>query len=228
MFRYETHLHTREGSACSSAPADEMARAHKAAGYDGIFVTNHFFNGNTSVPADLPWEERVCRYCEGYEIAKKTGDEIGLKVFFGIEWCVYNADMLIYGIDKDWIIANEQLLMHTDERKLFSELHKIGAFIVHAHPFRYDPYIHHITLYPKDVDAVETINASHRDPMYNQRAALYADMYGLPKTGGSDSHHLDKLFGGGICVPEEINSPADYLRQIQNGTVIPLPGTNTP
>ena len=118
--------------------------------------------------------------------------------------------------------------MHTDERKLFSELHKIGAFIVHAHPFRYDPYIHHITLYPKDVDAVETINASHRDPMYNQRAALYADMYGLPKTGGSDSHHLDKLFGGGICVPEEINSPADYLRQIQNGTVVPLPGTNTP
>ncbi len=228
MYRYETHLHTREGSACSSAPADEMARAHKAAGYDGIFVTNHFFNGNTSVPADLPWEERVRRYCEGYEIAKKTGDEIGLKVFFGIEWCVYNADMLIYGIDKDWIIANEQLLMHTDERKLFSELHKIGAFIVHAHPFRYDPYIHHITLYPKDVDAVETINASHRDPMYNQRAALYADMYGLPKTGGSDSHHLDKLFGGGICVPEEINSPADYLRQIQNGTVVPLPGTNTP
>lgn len=228
MYRYETHLHTREGSACSSAPADEMARAHKAAGYDGIFVTNHFFNGNPSVPADLPWEERVCRYCEGYEIAKKTGDEIGLKVFFGIEWCVYNADMLIYGIDKDWIKANEQLLMHTDERKLFSELHKIGAFIVHAHPFRYDPYIHHITLYPKDVDAVETINASHRDPMYNQRAALYADMYGLPKTGGSDSHHLDKLFGGGICVPEEINSPADYLRQIQNGTVVPLPGTNTP
>ena len=228
MYRYETHLHTREGSACSSAPADEMARAHKAAGYDGIFVTNHFFNGNTSVPADLPWEERVCRYCGGYDIAKKTGDEIGLKVFFGIEWCVYNADMLIYGIDKDWIKANEQLLMHTDERKLFSELHKIGAFIVHAHPFRYDPYIHHITLYPKDVDAVETINASHRDPMYNQRAALYADMYGLPKTGGSDSHHLDKLFGGGICVPEEINSPADYLRQIQNGTVIPLPGTNTP
>ena len=98
MYRYETHLHTKEGSACSSAPADEMARAHKAAGYDGIFVTNHFFNGNTSVPADLPWEERVCRYCEGYEIAKKTGDEIGLKVFFGIEWCVYNADMLIYGI----------------------------------------------------------------------------------------------------------------------------------
>lgn len=226
MFRYETHLHTKEGSACSSAPADEMAKAHKAAGYDGIFVTNHFFNGNTSVPADLPWEERVDRYCEGYEIAKKTGGEIGLKVFFGIEWCVYNADLLIYGIDKEWIKKNEQLLMHTDERVLFRELHNIGAFIVHAHPFRYDPYIHHITLYPKDIDAVEAINASHRDPMYNQRAALYADMYGLPKTGGSDSHHLDKLFGGGILVPEEINSPADYLKHIQNGTVVPLPGVN--
>ncbi len=47
-------------------------------------------------------------------------------------------------------------------------------------------------------------------------------MYGLPKTGGSDSHHLDKLFGGGILVPEPINAPTDYLRQIKNGTVVPL------
>lgn len=225
MFKYETHLHTREGSACSSAPADEMAKAHKAAGYDGIFITNHFFNGNTSVPRDLPWEERVDRYCEGYEIAKKTGDEIGLKVFFGIEYCVYNADLLIYNITKQWIKENEKLLMHTDERILFSELRSMGAFIVHAHPFRYDSYIHHITLYPKDVDAVEVINASHVNPMYNQRADLYADMYGLPKTGGSDSHHLHALFGGGIAVPEEINCPPDYLKQINNGTVIPLPRT---
>ena len=70
---------------------------------------------------------------------------------------------------------------------------------------------------------MEIINASHSpDTLYNQRAELYADMYGLPKTGGSDSHHLDKLFGGGILVPEPINTPADYLRQIRNGTVVPL------
>ncbi len=226
MYKYETHLHTKEGSACSSAPAADMARAHKEMGYDGIFVTNHFFNGNTSVPRDLPWEERVDLYCRGYEIAKEVGDEIGLKVFFGIEYCVYNADLLIYGIDKDWIKANEQLLMHTDERVLFAKIREMGGMIVHAHPFRSDPYIHHISLYPYDVDAVEVINGSH-DPrnMYNERATLYADMYGLLKTGGSDTHHLDRMFGSGISVPEPINSHEDYLRMLKEGRVIPLPRT---
>ena len=227
MYKYETHLHTKEGSACSSAPAADMARAHKEMGYDGIFVTNHFFNGNTSVPRDLPWEERVDRYCEGYEIAKAVGDEIGLKVFFGIEYCKNWADFLIYGIDKDWIKANEQLLMYEDERKLFHTIrNELGGFIVHAHPFRSDPYIHHLSLYPYDVDAVEVINGSH-DPrkMYNERATLYADMYGLIKTGGSDSHHLHALFGSGISVPEPINEPADYLHMLMGGRVVPLQRT---
>ncbi len=223
MYKYETHLHTKEGSACSSASAEEMARLHKELGYDGIFVTNHFFNGNTSVPRDLPWEERIDRYCEGYEIAKKVGDEIGLKVFFGVEYCVYSSDFLIYNIDKEWLKANERLLMTPGgERECFQEIRSMGGFIVHAHPFRSDPYIHHISLYPYDIDAVEVINASHTNMMYNQRAEMYADMYGLPKTGGSDSHHTFALFGGGISVPKPINAPIDYLDQIQNGTVVPL------
>ncbi|MBP0982883.1 MAG: PHP domain-containing protein [Oscillospiraceae bacterium] len=222
MYKYETHLHTKEGSACASAPAADMARAHKAAGYDGIFVTDHFFNANTAVPRDLPWEERIDRFFLGYERAKAVGDEIGLKVWFGFEYTVYNADLLIYNMSKEWMKANEQLLMHTDERECFRTIRESGGFIVHAHPFRYDPYIHHISLYPNDVDAVEVINASH-DPrkMYNERAKLYADSYGLIKTGGSDSHHLDKLFGGGIDVPEPINCPEDYLRLLREGKVYP-------
>ena len=222
MYKYETHLHTKEGSACASAPAAEMARAHKAAGYDGIFVTDHFFNANTAVPRELPWEARIDRFFLGYERAKEVGDQIGLKVWFGSEYTVYNADFLIYNMDKEFMKANEKLLMHTDERECFRTIREMGGFIVHAHPFRYDPYIHHISLYPHDVDAVEVINASH-DPrkLYNERAKLYADSYGLIKTGGSDSHHLDKLFGGGIDVPEPINCPEDYLRLLREGKVYP-------
>ncbi|MGN1340026.1 MAG: PHP domain-containing protein [Oscillospiraceae bacterium] len=222
MYKYETHLHTKEGSACASAPAADMARAHKAAGYDGIFVTDHFFNANTAVPRDLPWEERIDRFFLGYERAKEVGDEIGLKVWFGLEYTVYNADLLIYNISKEFMKENEQLLMHTDERECFRTIRESGGFIVHAHPFRYDPYIHHISLYPHDVDAVEVINASH-DPrnLYNERAKLYADSYGLVKTGGSDSHHLNRLFGGGINVPEPINCPEDYLRLLREGKVYP-------
>ena len=58
-YRYETHLHTCQGSACASATGAEMARAHLAAGYTGIFITDHFFNGNTAVPRELPFFPRL-------------------------------------------------------------------------------------------------------------------------------------------------------------------------
>ena len=49
-------------------------------------------------------------------------------------------------------------------------------------------------------------------------------MYGLPATGGSDTHNVDQIADGGILVPDKIGSPEDYLRQIKEGFVIPLSG----
>ena len=72
MYRYETHLHTKEASACGISTGAEMARAHKAAGYDGIFITDHFFNGNCGIAKNLSWKERVEQFCLGFENAKET------------------------------------------------------------------------------------------------------------------------------------------------------------
>lgn len=230
MYKYETHLHTSESSACASSTGAEMARAHKAAGYDGIFVTDHFFNSSTTVPRDLPWEQRIDLYCKGYENALEEGRRIGLDVFFGVEWTVNGADFLIYNKNKQWLKANERLLMEADERDLFNEVRSTGGFIIHAHPFREASYIPHISLYPHHVDAVEIINTRNSDPLfggnscYNDRAKKYAEMYGLPETGGSDTHNADQIVNGGILVPEKICTPADYLRQIKNGSVVPLEG----
>lgn len=220
MYKYETHLHTAEGSACACTPAAELAAAHKKAGYDGIFITDHFFNGNSAVPRELPWRERIELYCGGYEAALETGMKIGLDVFFGVEFTVQGADFLLYGIDKKWLLNHEFELTYGDERELFRQVHGDGGFIVHAHPFRDYPYIPHISLYPHDVDAVEWINASHgKDSVFNSRARQYAEMYDLPVTGGSDTHSADKMYCGGILVPERINRPGDYLRQLKNGSV---------
>lgn len=230
MYKYETHLHTSEGSSCASSTGAEMARAHKAAGYDGIFVTDHFFNSSTTVPRDLPWEERIDLYCRGYENALAEGKRIGLNVFFGVEWTIRGADLLIYNKDKQWLKENEYLLMKADERELFREVRKTDGFIVHAHPFREAGYIPFISLYPHDVDAVETVNLRNADPLFggntvfNDRAEQYAKMYGLPGTGGSDIHNADQIAGGGILVQDKIDTPEDYLRQLKDGFVIPLSG----
>ena len=50
FYKYETHLHTSEVSKCAHNTGAEMARAYKKAGYTGIFVTDHFFNGNCAIP----------------------------------------------------------------------------------------------------------------------------------------------------------------------------------
>lgn len=226
MYKYETHLHTSEGSACSYSSAADMVKAHKDAGYDGIFITDHWLNGNTAVPRDLPWEDRVELYCRGYEHALEAGSRIGLTVLFGIEYNVRATDFLVYGIDKNWLLTHEFYLTEADERAFFGKVHEDGGFIVHAHPFRQAPYIHHIRLYPQDIDGMEVVNASHSpDTNYNDLAKVFAKMNNIHATGGSDTHCADRLFGGGIEVPDPILTPADYYRQLVNDLVVPLERT---
>lgn len=218
-YRYETHSHTSEGSACSSSSGAEMARAHKNAGYTGMFVTDHFFNGNTAVDRSLPWPERVEAFCKGYENAKAEGDRIGLQVFFGFEYAYQGAEFLVYNLDKAWLIAHEDI-DKMDTRKALALMHEGGAVIVQAHPFRERGYIDHFQLYPYDIDGVEAINAAHNGEAgakMNERAFAYAKMFDLPVTSGSDSHHAHNLCGGGIEVEEKFACPLDYLAAIRSG-----------
>ena len=218
-YRYETHLHTCEGSACASASGAEMARVHKELGYTGIFVTDHFFNGNTAVPRELPWRERVRLFCPGHERARDEGEKIGLDVFFGFEFGVHAADFLVYNLDQEWLEQHEDI-DRMDARKAFLLMRQSGGFIIHAHPFRERDYIDHIELFPRDVDGVEIVNGAHlKQPEMNDRARIYAMMYGLPGTAGSDSHHLRALPQSGVELPRKVVRATDYLEMIRAGEV---------
>lgn len=220
-YRYETHMHTMEGSACSSSTGAEMARAHKAAGYTGIFVTDHFFNGNSAVPRELPWEERIRRFCLGYERAKAEGDRIGLQVFFGLEYAYQGAEFLVYNLDKQWLLDHEDI-DKGDPRKALALMRRDGGFVIQAHPFRERNYIDHFQLFPRDIDGVEAINAAHlgeEGRKINQRAFAYAEMFDLPVTAGSDSHKTELLYGSGVEFLEPLKTPLDYLRFLRAGQV---------
>lgn len=220
-YKYETHMHTAEGSACASSTGAEMARAHKEAGYTGIFVTDHFFNGNTTVPRALPWAERVERFCLGYEHARVEGEKIGLQVFFGFEYAYHGAEFLVYNLDKQWLLDHENIDV-VSPRLALTQMHQGGAIIIQAHPFRERDYIDHIQLFPRDIDGVEAINAAHlgeEGKRMNTRAFAYAEMFDLPVTAGSDSHSVGRMFGGGIEVAEKLTCPADYLTHLRDGTL---------
>lgn len=222
-FAYETHLHTSEGSACGRYSAGEMARACREAGYTGIFVTDHFYYGNTAVDRSLSWEDWVEGYCRGYEHARAVGDEIGLQVFFGWESSYRGTDFLIYGLDKAWLKAHPEIRDCTVEEQ-YRLVKQDGGMVIHAHPFREAPYIPEIQLFPKYVDGVEVVNTSHaksdpsqyEDPRYDRKALEYALQYRLPQTGGSDIHSTN-LTGGGMAFPHRLESVQDFMRAVLSG-----------
>lgn len=220
-YLYETHMHTSEASACAHNTGSEMAEAYAAAGYTGIIITDHFVGGNTAVDRNLPWTEWVERYCLGYEHAKEAGERLGLQVFFGWEAGFWGTEFLVYGLDKEWLLNHPEIQDVTVEEQM-DLVHAGGGIISHAHPFREASYIPEIRLYPKFVDAVEGLNASHSGaklahvhPEYNDRAIVYAREYGLPMTAGSDQHSVDMLWGG-MAFPRKLRDIGDFCHAVLN------------
>ena len=215
LYKYETHAHTSETSKCSRIGGAELARYYKSIGYTGLIITDHYFNGNTTVPRELLWEERVQLFCEGYEAAKAEGDKIGLDVFFAWEYSWGGNDFVIYGLDKDWILANPDQLTWKP-REYMTKVREAGALVIHAHPFREAGYIEAVRLIPRDVDGVEVINAARADED-NRRADWYAESYGLLKSAGSDNHSGKCGRLAGVYLPERIASMADFVRLMKDG-----------
>ncbi len=227
-YRYETHLHTKESSACSQSTAEELVHAYKAAGYTGIMVTDHFFRGNTAVDRNCSWEDWVENYCRGYENARAAGDAAGIQVFFGWEESHQGMDFLIYGLDKEWLKKHPELRESSVEEQ-YELVHQAGGMVIQAHPYREAGYIPEIKLYPKSVDGVEIFNASHygRKPaedgrsQYDIQAGAYAEKYHLPCTGGSDIHSTNLLYGG-MEFKRKLTDVKDYIRAVLAGEGRPI------
>ncbi len=220
-YKYDTHVHSKEGSACSDTPGEVHAVRYKESGYDGIIITDHFFRGNCAVPDAVPWKERVELFCLGYENAKAKGEEIGLDVFFGFETSFDGTDILTYGIEKEFLINHPEFLDVTntgDVKEYIKYVRENGGMCVHAHPFREAWYVPFIKLFPSEIDAVEIINGSHTDKRFNERAEYFAKSYELPYTAGSDTHNYynDDKVTTGIIIDHRLTSIQDYIDCVLN------------
>lgn len=213
-YLYETHLHTCNASACGKNTGREMAEAAKAAGYTGIIVTDHNWGGNTSIDRELPWDEWIDGFAEGYRQAKETGDQIGLDVWFGMEAGFNGTEFLIYGVTPGWMIQHPEL-MSSSPSEMSRIVHEGGGIFVQAHPFREESYIPEVRLFPDIVDGAEMINASNRMPEFNERAIAYANENGLPGTAGSDIHRKE-LLGAGIAFRNRLSFVQEFCDAIRN------------
>lgn len=218
MYRYETHLHTFPVSKCAKADVRESLAFYKELGYAGVFITNHFLDGNINVEPSLPYEARIRFYFSDYEAALRIGKELGLAVFCGVEMSYHGTDFLVYGLDKEWYLAHPQI-EGMKKSALLQLLDANGALIIHAHPFREAHYIDHIRLFPRYVHGVEIYNANRTD-FENKLAEQYADNYRLLPFAGSDNHaagRQKKL--GGIATDTPLTDETDFVSRVKAGSI---------
>ena len=220
MYIYETHLHTSEASQCGKTPGAEYIGYMQGLGYSGIIVTDHFFNGNSCVDRALPWEERVRIYCSGYEHALEAAQGTDFKVFFGVEFNFEGDEYLLYGLDKEWLLAHPEVMEMT-RPELHRAMRDLGGMMIQAHPYRERGYLTAIHLLPGDVDGAESYNAAN-EPYQNALGYRYARDHGLIMTGGSDIHFFHDGDMGGMAFDYPLKDIRDYIRGVLSGEGTPV------
>lgn len=233
-YKYETHLHTSQGSACGKVPGRDYIAKYKDLGYAGIFVTDHFYHGNCLPDRNLPWAQWVDEYCRGYEDARNEGEKQGLPVFFGLEERFDLSDeWLVYGLTKEYILAHPDMREWTRAQWL-ANVHAAGGCMIQCHPFRHAYYTR--GLGPcLGVDGVEVCNSGN-EPGWDALAARYAAKM-FPNafySAGTDIHDTKARDGDGVfgvSFDHPIASVQDYVAAVlQNAPhkmIIP-PGRDTP
>lgn len=216
-YKYEVHMHTAESSKCGVTPAAEYISHFKELGYDGIIITDHFYHGNTAIDRSLPWPEFVTEFCKGYEAAKAEGDKQGFKVFFGWEENHDCDEYLIYGLDKEWLIAHPEL-KDADQAETYRIIHEAGGLVVHAHPFRERGYIRDVNIHPFQCDAMEACNFGN-PPYQDILAYNFCKQRGKIMTSGTDLHNVNVLPNScaGMVFDEPLESIQDYVRLVKAG-----------
>lgn len=219
MYRYELHMHTREGSACAYWDAEEMIRAYKAQGYAGAVITDHFIGGNIRVDRELPWDALIEGYSVGYRQNLALARELDFDLFFGMEEAYdIGKEFLVYGIEPEFLL--ERPFLRGAELAVWSrEVHAVGGVLVYSHPFRNRPYIIEPRAIPDMtlVDGVEIFNSCNL-PEDNAEAARVFGNSDYIKIAGSDNHGLGMDRLSAVVFPHRVRTSAQLAQALKART----------
>ncbi len=210
LYQFETHCHTAESSICGVLSGGDAVDAMKQAGYMGTFITDHFYSRffQKKKRAHLDWQVLVDQYLAGYKAAKKRGDEIGFKVFLGLEVQAEDSpfEFLVYGPDEEFLRRSGPFYkLSTPE--LYALMHENGFLMFQAHPFRFGLSPEN----PKYFDGIEIVNAQERNDNRNKRALEFARKNKVMKIAGSDVHVMGDIGKSGIMMPGSIDSTQEFV-----------------
>ena len=208
MYKTEVHMHTYPVSSCSKLTPAEQVRLFKEAGYDTVFVSDHFSTHHfKKLGENLTFAEKVDKLCDAYLEARAEGERIGLTVLFSVELSFRKNHYLLYGATREFLKLREDIFdMPADE--LFEHLRSHGITIIQAHPHRMKN--ENSSPNPDYVDALE-LNFCIRKENNNEMTLQLARECNKPLTVGSDCHRPEDVGVSATLSEEKITSVEQYL-----------------
>ena len=131
----DLHAHSSGISRCCQIPAEEVLKTAKEYGIDGIVLTNHY---QKSYLQNDDADAFAKAYVEEFHYTEKIAEELGLKVFFGVEVTTElykNVHMLVYGVSEKFVLENPRVF-ELNQEELYKLVKVYGGVLVQAHPFR--------------------------------------------------------------------------------------------
>lgn len=215
VYKTETHLHTSPVSSCARIAAREMIRLFHQAGYTTVFVSNHLYSGFVARQGEgAPWQQVIDAYLHDYDEARDEGSKLGMHVLLACELSIGIEHFLLYGIDRDWLLASEAM-MDMDPAEFYAYAKASGITVVQAHPLRDRVNIP----YPDCCDAIEAVNTNVAHENYDDETIALAKRHHKPMTGGSDAHKLEDIGTTAFLTDVPVTSAEQYISLVLSGGV---------
>ena len=215
----DLHAHTSGISRCCRAPARDILLATRETGINSVVLTNHYQDYYVENGDYLAFAEQ---YVKEFETARLVGEELGVKVRFGIELTAHrynDAHLLIYGVDTNFVFKHPQAYFYTQEQ-LFSAVQKEGGIIIWAHPYRggFNENIDLNYLNGLEINCHPRYFATHIDDV-----TLLAKDHGLIVTCGGD-YHADTAYRPdcGTYLPDDLSSIKDIVSYLKGAKAIKM------
>ncbi len=213
--KIETHTHCKPVSVCAHHQPEEFPQMLKDAGIDACVLTNHCYPGHMrNLSDDLKEQAKI--YVDVFERAKKAGEKIGFKVFFGCELRLMKEpnlpEFLLYGLSEEDFLDSYPLY-NESQKTVFDFCNEKNILMIQAHPFRSEQG--HA---PADMRYVHGIEVYNPHPSFDPKvedALKLAEENNLLKTAGSDFHIKSQAGNAGLIVPDHISDQfmiRDYIK----------------
>jgi predicted metal-dependent phosphoesterase TrpH len=199
MTRLDHHLHTTQHSDDSVTSPRELILATRAAGLDGVVITDH----------DELWDPE--------ELADLQAQAPDLVILAGVEIAAREGHFLVYGLD-----SLKEAPPGVRLADLLDLARARGAAVVAAHPYRWNqPFDQIAETYGSALCGLELVsNNVTTDTRRQTEAAL--SRHGLNATGSSDAHEPAIIGCYATEFEATIRTMSDFVEALRSGRFRPV------